>query len=172
MALVSGESQLNLYDTSWVIHTKSEGRAPAKLGLQASVDRSMICNGCIIRGQVVKSVLSPGVYVSPGASVRESVIMNDTWIGPGAVVDRCIVDKDVVVGAGTHLGWGDDYSTPNQDYPDRFNTGPSIVGKGARIPPGCQIGRNVVIEPGVDEEAFAAFGSLVPSGATVRQQGR
>lgn len=172
LELVSGQSKLNLYDTSWIIHTKSEGRAPAKLGPQASVDRSMICNGCIVRGQVVKSVLSPGVYISPGAVVRESVIMNDTWIGPGAVVDRCIVDKNVVVGSGTHLGWGDDYTTPNQEYPDRFNTGPSIVGKGARIPAGCRIGRNVVIEAGVDEEAFAAFDGMVPSGATVKQQGR
>ena len=109
MELVSGQSKLNLYDPSWVIHTKSEERAPAKLGPQAGAHQSMICNGCIVRGQVVRSVLSPGVYVSPGAVVRDSVLMNDTWIGPGAVVDRCIVDKNVVVGAGTQLGWGDDY---------------------------------------------------------------
>lgn len=167
MALVSGQSQLDLYDTKWVVHTKSEGRAPAKLGPQASARQSMICNGCTVRGQVVSSVLSPGVYVSPGAIVRESVILNDTWIGPGAVVDRCIVDKGVVVGPGTQLGWGDDYGTPNQKHPDRFFTGPSIVGKGARIPGAYRIGRNVVIETEVDEEAFAAFNGVVPSGSTV-----
>ncbi len=167
MELVSGESKLDLYDPAWVIHTKSEGRAPAKLGPQAQVDRSMICNGCFVRGQVAKSVLSPGVYVSPGAIVRESVIMNDTWIGPGALVDRCIVDKDVVVGAGAQLGWGDDYTTPNQLHPDRFFTGPSIIGKGARVPSGCRVGRNVVIEAAVDEEAFGAFNGVVPSGSTV-----
>ena len=50
------------------------------------------------------------------------------------MVDRCIVDKNVVIGAGTHLGWGDDYDTPNAAAPDRFNTGPTIVGKGAHIP--------------------------------------
>ncbi len=93
--------------------------------------------------------------------------MNDTWIGPGAVVDRCIVDKNVVVGSGTQLGWGDDITTPNQQYPDRFNTGPSIVGKGARIPGGQRIGRNVVIEADVDEEAFAPFNGVVASGLTV-----
>lgn len=167
MELVSGSSALNLRDPNWVIHTKSENRAPAKLGPQASVDRSMICNGCIVRGQVSKSVLSPGVYVSPGAIVRESVIMNDTWIGPGAVVDRCIVDKEVVVGSGAQLGWGEDYTMPNQQHPDRFYTGPSIVGKGARIPGGCRIGRNVVIESEVDEDAFALFNGVVPSGSTV-----
>jgi glucose-1-phosphate adenylyltransferase len=167
MELVSGQSKLDLYDPSWVIHTRSEERAPAKVGPQAVVRESILSNGCIVRGQVFKSVLSPGVYVSPGAIVRESVIMNDTWIGPGAVVDRCIVDKNAVVGPGTQLGWGDDYDTPNAEHPDRFFTGPTIVGKGARIPGGKRVGRNVVIETDVDEEAFDAFGDVVPSGATV-----
>lgn len=167
MELVSGQPPLNLYDPAWVIHTKSEGRPPAKLGPQASVRRSMICNGCIVRGQVARSVLSPGVYISPGAWVRESVLMNNVWIGPGAVVDRCIVDEDVVVGAGTQLGWGSDYDTPNQRHPDRFYTGPTIVGKGARVPPKLRIGRNVEIKAEVDEEMFASFGDVVPSGSTV-----
>ncbi len=166
MELVSGQSKLNLYDPSWVIHTRSEERAPAKVGPQAVAHESIISNGCIVRGQVVKSVLSPGVYVSPGAIVRESVVMNDTWIGPGAVVDRCILDKNVVVGAGTQLGWGDD-NVANLKHPDRFYTGPSIVGKGAHIPPNRRIGRNVVIESDVDEEAFARFGDDIPSGETV-----
>jgi glucose-1-phosphate adenylyltransferase len=166
MELISGQSALDLYDPKWVIHTRSEERAPVKVGPQATIQQSMVCNGSIVRGQVVRSVLSPGVYVSPGAVVRESVIMNDTWIGPGAVVDCCILDKDVSVGAGTHLGWGDDF-TPNQATPDIFNTGPTIVGKGAHIPSGRRIGRNVVIRPDVDEEGFAAFPEVVLSGATV-----
>jgi len=167
MELVSGQSKLNLYDPNWVIHTKSEGRAPAKLGPQAGAHQSMICNGCIVRGEVVRSVLSPGVYVSPGAVVRDSILMNDIWVGPGAVVDRCIVDKNAAVGPGTQLGWGDDYDTPNAQHPDRFYTGPTIVGKGARIPGGKRIGRNVVIQTDVNEEDFDGFGDLVPSGATV-----
>lgn len=167
MELTSGQSQLDLYDPNWVIHTKSEERPPAKIGPQGAARSSMICNGCNVRGQVIQSVLSPGVYVSPGAVVRASVVMNDVWIGPGAVVDRCIIDKEVVVGSGTHLGWGDDLTTPNQRHPDRFNTGPTIVGRGAHIPGNRRIGRNVVIESDVDDDAFAMFGEVVPSGATV-----
>jgi glucose-1-phosphate adenylyltransferase len=99
--------------------------------------------------------------------VRESVIMNDTWIGPGAVVDRCIVDKNAVIGGGTQLGWGEDYTMPNTRHPDRFYTGPTIVGKGAHVPANRRIGRNVVIEADVDEEAFAMFGDVIASGETV-----
>jgi glucose-1-phosphate adenylyltransferase len=167
MELVSGRSQLDLYDPSWVIHTRSEERGPVKTGPQGFVHESMVCNGCVIRGQVVSSVLSPGAYVSPGAVVRESVLMKDTWVGPGAVVDRCIVDKHTVVGAGTHLGWGEDFDIPNRKHPDRFFTGITIVGENTHIPPGLRIGRNVVMGVGLDEGAFDRFGGVVPSGETV-----
>ncbi len=60
---------------------------------------------------------------------------------------------------------------PTRQHPDRFDTGPTIVGKGAHIPANTQIGRNVVIETDVDEEAFAEFGNVVPSGTTVRLRG-
>jgi glucose-1-phosphate adenylyltransferase len=167
MELVSGKSQLDLYDKDWVIHTRSEERAPARVGSQGQIQQSMVCNGCNVRGQVIRSILSPSVYVSPGAIVRESVIMNDTFVGPGAVVDRCIIDKGVVVGAGTQLGFGADYDTPNQKDPGKFYTGPTIVGKRAHIPPNVTIGRNVVINADVDDDAFDSFQCAVPSGATV-----
>jgi len=110
-------------------------------------------------------VLSPGVYVSPGAIVRDSVVMNDTWIGPGAVLDRVIVDKQVVVGAGAHLGVGDDLTTPNKAAPDKLNTGVTVVGKSAHIPPGITVGRNVVVNADRDAEDFP--GGNVPSGETI-----
>ncbi len=167
MALLEPDSPLRLYDRDWVIHTPSYERPPAKIGPQARVIRSMICNGCIVRGHVERSVLSPGVYVSPGAVVRESVVMNDTWIGPGAVLDRVVVDKEVYVGSGAHLGWGDDLDVPNKLLGEQLSTGITVVGKAAHIPPNIRVGRNVVINSDVDEEAFAAFGDLVPSGEVV-----
>jgi glucose-1-phosphate adenylyltransferase len=167
LALLSGQSPLDLYDPSWIIHTRSLERPPVKVGPQAVIQESMVCNGAIVRGQVVRSVLSSGCYVSPGAVVRESVCMNDTWIGPGAIVDRCILDKNVVVGAGTQLGWGDDFDTPNSASPDRFYTGITLAGIAARIPANQRVGRNVVIHSDVDEETFASFGGVVPSGSTV-----
>lgn len=165
MDLLDPANTLNLYDPNWVIHTLSEERPPAKTGPQSYVSRSMVCNGCIIRGRVERSVLSPGVYVSPGAIVRDSIVMNDTWIGPGAVLDRVIVDKNVVVGPGVLLGHGDELTAANKQQPDKINTGVSIVGKGAHIPAGTRVGRNVVINADRDEEDFPA-GELA-SGETI-----
>ncbi len=166
MELLSPDAPLELYDRSWVIHTRSYERPAAKFGPQARVQQSMICNGSMIRGEVIRSVLSPGVYVSPGAVVRESVVMNDTWIGPGAVLDRVIVDKHVVIGAGAHVGWGDDMRE-NILLPDKLYAGITVVGKGAHIPAHIRVGRNVLIRPNVDEDAFVPFGDEVPSGETV-----
>jgi glucose-1-phosphate adenylyltransferase len=165
MELLDPDNTLHLYDPQWVVHTRSEERPPAKFGPQARVEQSMICNGAIVRGQVQHSVLSPGVYVSPGAIVRDSVVMNDTWIGPGAVLDRVIVDKNVVIGAGVRLGHGDDLTTPNKLEPDKINTGVSVVGKRAHLPANLRVGRNVVINADRDEEHFLS-GELA-SGDTV-----
>jgi glucose-1-phosphate adenylyltransferase len=165
MDLLNPTNSLGLYDPSWVLRTRSEERPPAKIGPQAKVNQSMICNGCVIYGQVERSVLSPGVYVSPGAVVRDSVVMNDTWIGPGVVLDRVILDKNVVVNAGVLLGDGDDLTTPNKEQPDKINTGITIVGKDARIPANLKIGRNVVINADRDEDHFPS--DAVPSGSTI-----
>ncbi len=172
MALLDPDSPLRLYDREWTIHTRSYERPPAKTGPQSRVVRSMICNGCVIRGHVERSVLSPGVYVSPGAVVRESVVMNDTWIGPGAVLDRVIVDKSVVIGSGAHIGWGEDAGVPNKLLNELLNTGITLVGKAAHIPANIRIGRNVLINTDVDEEAFAKFGDTVPSGEVVGGEAR
>jgi glucose-1-phosphate adenylyltransferase len=155
---------LNLHDPNWVIHTRSEERPPVKLGPQAQVINSLISNGCVIRGRVERSVLSPGVYVSPGAVVRESVIINDTWIGPGAIVERAIIDENVVIGTGSYLGYGDDL-TPNRELPNRINTGITVVGAGAHVPGGLSIGRNVLIHSNRLESDFP--GTEIPSGETV-----
>jgi glucose-1-phosphate adenylyltransferase len=138
---------LDLYNPDWVIHTRDQERP-----------------GCVVRGTVVHSVLSPGVYVSPGAVVREAVILNDTWIGPGALVDTAILDADVVIGTGVVVGYGDD-DTPNQEYPDRLNTGITVVGERARVPGGFRLGRNVLVHPGRNETDFAE--PVISSGETV-----
>ncbi|MDA8204187.1 MAG: sugar phosphate nucleotidyltransferase, partial [Chloroflexi bacterium] len=95
MDLLDERPELDLYDTGWLIHTRSEERAPAKIGPTASVHRSMISHGCVIYGTVEHSVLSPGVRVDVGAVVRDSIVMFDSVIRAGAVVDRAILDKQV-----------------------------------------------------------------------------
>ncbi len=49
--------------------------------------------------------------------------------------------------------------------PNNLNTGITLVGKGAQVPAGLRVGRNVVIRPRVPASALPA--DVLPSGETV-----
>jgi glucose-1-phosphate adenylyltransferase len=167
MALLDDNPDLDLYDREWLIHTRSEERAPAKVGPTAQVHRSLISHGCVINGTVVNSVLSPGVRVDVGAVVRDSIVMFDSVIRSGAVVDRAILDKEVVVGQGAIVGDGPDFDTPNKQEPGRLNTGITVVGKQSVVPRGARLGRNVKVGEQVRSADYPA--RTIRSGGTVER---
>jgi glucose-1-phosphate adenylyltransferase len=164
LALLDDVPELDLHDAHWVIHTRSEERPPAKVKPPGEVHNCLISNGCVVYGTVINSVLSPGVRVERGAVVTSSVIMNDARIGPGARVDRAVLDKEVVVGAEAQVGYGDD-NAPNVREPRNLNTGITIAGKRAWIPPGVTIGRNCRVDANVVADDFD--GRSIPSGGSV-----
>ncbi len=164
MGLLAEAPALDLYDPDWVIHTRSEERPAALIGAEARVDGNLICDGCQIEGAALRSVISPGVYIAPGAIVRDSIIMNDTRIEEGAVVDHSILDKGIVVGSHACIGDGDD-NAPNRRAPQRMNTGLNVIGKNSRIPANICIGRNVEIGHHVVESDFPR--GRVASGETI-----
>ncbi|MDR6554304.1 glucose-1-phosphate adenylyltransferase subunit GlgD [Paenibacillus qinlingensis] len=67
------------------------------------VRNSFLGPGCRIEGYVENSILFPGVTVSRGASVRNSVIMQDCAIESSVYLDYVILDKQVVVEQGAVL---------------------------------------------------------------------
>jgi len=170
MELCDLDHPLDLWDTKMQIRTRSQERAPVKVSVSGQVTHSLVSNGCTVQGIVTDSVLSPGVFISPGAVVTQSVLMNDTFVGPGAVLDKVVVDKQVVISAGVHLGAEVGPLAANAEMPDKLNTGITVVGKGAYIPANVHIGRNVLIDADVSE---AAFGDArqIPSGASVHPTG-
>ncbi|HEX5465409.1 MAG TPA: sugar phosphate nucleotidyltransferase [Candidatus Limnocylindrales bacterium] len=170
MDLLEERPALDLYDRSWVIHTRSEERPPARVGATASIHRSLISHGCLVAGTVERSVLAPGVRVGIGAVVRDSIVFFDTDIRAGAIVDRAIVDKFVTVGPNAVVGEGADLSIPNRQEPSRLNTGITVVGKGAAVPRGMRIGRNCRIAEGVRASDYR--GRVLRSGGSVEAHGQ
>ena len=168
MDLLRENPPMDLYETGWLIYTRSEERAPARIGAHATVTQSMISHGCVIEGSVDHSILSPGVRVGAGAVVRDSIVMFDTEIGPGAIVDRAIVDKEVVIGAHARVGDGN-VLRPNRSEPERLFSGLTLVGKQARVPAQARIGRNCRIDPYVTEADFPR--RRVAAGDTVAHAG-
>ena len=167
MELLGERPAFDLYDPSWVIHTRSEERPPAHIRSGAQITSSLISHGCIIKGQVERSVLSPGVVVEEGAVVRDSIVLFDTVIGAGSVIDRAILDKEVVVGKNSQIGYGDDL-TANKLEPTRLNTGITLIGKRAHLPDNLKVGRNCKIGGDLRPEDFST--DTLASGETVEDR--
>ncbi|MBI3964870.1 MAG: glucose-1-phosphate adenylyltransferase [Chloroflexi bacterium] len=176
MDLIGDNPKLDLYDQNWVIHTRSEERAPARVTRLARMDDSFICHGCVVEGTVEQSVLSPGVYVGPGAVVRNAVVMTDTIIEAGAVVNHAIIDKRVRIGRESVIGYSSqvhdgatvqpgDEATRRWDV--RSHPDIALVGREAQIPAGLRIGAGAVIGRMVRESDFE--GREVPAGGRVGQ---
>jgi glucose-1-phosphate adenylyltransferase len=131
MDLLSSPPQLDLYDRSWVIHTRTEERPPARISKGAIIDDCLISNGCIIEEGVhlSRSILSSGVIVRAGATVGESILLTDCELKEKVSVVRSVIDKRVKIGAGCVIGEADS------------STGLKIamIGKSAVIPPGSVI---------------------------------
>ncbi len=151
MDLLQDSPPLDLLDREWIIHTRSEERPPVNIRTGATVNHSLITDGCIIEGTVEYSILSPGVKVQRGAVVKQSIIMPDTVIEAGAVVDKCIIDKNVNIGRFAHVGFGSDYSPVREIG---LTTGITVIGKGSHIPPDIKIGRNVVVGNDLTHDRF------------------
>jgi glucose-1-phosphate adenylyltransferase len=148
MDLLDDPPKMDLYSRSWVIHTRTEERPPARFSKDSLIEDSMISDGCVIESgaQIQRSFLSPGVIVHANAIIRESIILTDSSIAAGAVVERAVIDKRVKIGAGARVG----AINPNELQI-------AMVGKNSAIPDG------LVIEPlgmvGVDV-CYSDFPSL------------
>lgn len=142
MDLLSPSPQLKLYDRSWVVHTRTEERPPARIPGNAHVYASMISHGCIIGAgaRVESCVLSPGVVVQPGAVVRESILLTDCIVESGAVIERAVLDKHVIVEANARVGGGIASSEISVALVGKNSTVP----RGYTVEPGAQIGTDVI----------------------------
>ena len=106
MDLLLDKPPLNLYDRSWVVHTRSEERPPAKIFNGAIIENSLISDGCIVEAgaHVSHSVLSPGVHVQAGAHVLESIILTDCVLESNVTVERTVMDKRAQIKQGAKIG--------------------------------------------------------------------
>ena len=144
----------------WEIRTNVEAeerttdRPPTRYGPKNALQCSLISAGCDIRGTVVNSVLSPGVVVEEGAVVRDSILFQDCVIKKGAVVDLAILDKNVEVGENAVVGHGDGHKVISHEHPKHLYTGISLLGKRCMVPPNKKIGRNCIINPYTQLEAY------------------
>jgi len=126
-------------------------RQPTIIGLQAKICDSLFYNGSRIEGEVIRSVLYPGVKVEKGAVVKDSILLHDTVVQRGARLERVITDTEVVVSEGAQIG----------------GKGPiTTIGRRTILPPGLILAPGVVVHPELGPEKFSQ--PQYPSGVVVQ----
>ena len=107
--LTATEPLLNLYDARWPVWTYQPQLPPAKF-VHNQIDRhgiaieSTIAGGCIISGELNRSVLFSGCRVHSYTRINWSVLLPDVEIGRHARLSRCIVDHGVRIPPGMVIG--------------------------------------------------------------------
>ena len=107
--LTATEPALNLYDSHWPIWTYQQQLPPAKF-VHNLADRhgvaieSMVSGGCIMSGEINRSLLYSACRVHSYAKVDWSVLLPEVDIGRGARLKRCIIDHGVRIPAGMVIG--------------------------------------------------------------------
>ena len=107
--LTATDPALNLYDKNWPIWTYQAQLPPAKF-VHNQIDRhgiaieSTVSGGCIISGEMNRSLLFSSCRVHSYAKVNWSVLLPEVDIGRGARLSRCIVDRAVRIPAGMVIG--------------------------------------------------------------------
>jgi glucose-1-phosphate adenylyltransferase len=129
-------------------------RLPARILGSARVDDSLVCAGCMVAGDVARSVLGPGVVVEAGAVVRDSVLLGDVTVRRGARVGFAIVDDEVEVGEGAAVG-AVDHAAPAERPPI------TVVGRRARVDAGARVNAGDALDADAAPRPRAARGGTL-----------
>ena len=135
--LVAGKVDVFGHD-GYPIISHWDDRPTARLRSGCHVEDSLVSPGVDVSGEVVRSVLGPGVVVEKGARVEDSVIFADCRVEAGARVTTTVADerttfaRDSVVGElpTSRVARDDEVTLVGRD---------TIVGRGQHVAPGARL---------------------------------
>lgn len=169
MELIDLVPEFNLYEEFWKIYTKTDKIPPQYVADTAVIDKAIIGESAEIYGEVHNSVIGSGVYIAPGAVVRDSILMSSTSIGEGTVVNRSIIAENVQIGKNVELGVGEE--VPNKEKPDIYSFGLVTIGEDSVVPDGVKIGKNTAVS-GVTTIEDYKDGILESGGTLIKAGGK
>lgn len=140
MDLLNPNIPLDLNDNEWRIYSRNPVMPPHYVSKGAHVQNSLVAEGCNVYGEIDFAVLFAGVYVAPGAIVKDSIVMPGARIEEGARVQYAIISEDSVIGAGAVVG-----ERP-EDMENKDDWGVAVIGPGCTIAPGAVVPPKAMID--------------------------
>ncbi len=100
MALLDDDPEFNIFENDMRIFSNSNIEPPHYVGEHGKVERSLVCNGCVILGTVKNSILSPNVFIGEGAVVEDAILLPGVRVEANARVFRAIAGEGAVIEPG------------------------------------------------------------------------
>ncbi len=104
MDLLDDDIPIELKDPSFKIYSRNYAHPSSYISKSATVENSLITEGCEIMGKVYHSVISTGCTIEEGAVVENSFVMPNTVIKKGAKVKYSIVSENCTIEEGASVG--------------------------------------------------------------------
>jgi len=152
MELISLVPDFNLYEAYWKIYTKNEIQPPQYIAKDAVVEITILGEGTEIYGEVYNSVIGSNVVIEKGCRIYDSIIMSGAVIGEGTTITKSVVSENAVIGTNVTIGEGE--NRINEQYPQIYNSGISVIGERTVIPNNVWIGKNCAVMGDLKSEHF------------------
>ncbi|MDR3600516.1 MAG: glucose-1-phosphate adenylyltransferase [Desulfosporosinus sp.] len=88
---------LSIFDPRFRIFSNEDILPPHYVGSTAQIENSLVCNGCIVHGEVNNSILAPGVYVGKGVKIKDSILLPYAKVHTGSVIRKTIVGENAEI---------------------------------------------------------------------------
>lgn len=130
----------------WPIYTADNFFKLSATNPRSGIKHRIISDGCVIKGKVENSVVSPGVVVEENAEVHDSIIMAGSILHSHSIVNHCILDENVSVEEHCYIGPRPDSLLGTKEI--------TVIGKGAIIPPYSLIYPEYIISNSAENTGF------------------
>ncbi len=146
MDLLNPNVPLVLGDADWKIYSRNPVMTPHFVHPGATVQNSMITEGCEVAGVIDFSVLFAGVTVQQGAIVRDSIVMPGAVIEEGAVVEYAIIGENAVIGKGARVG------VRPENIIDKDQWGIAVIAEGVHVGAGAVVAAKAMVDQDIAGE--------------------
>ena len=102
MDLLDSNCGFDLNDRYFRVFSNNVSRHPQFIGPDAKIRNSLICDGCMILGEVDHSIISHDVIVHPNTRLKNTIVHRGAIIEDGAVAENCIIGSRGVLRSDKH----------------------------------------------------------------------
>jgi glucose-1-phosphate adenylyltransferase len=101
--LLDKDKNVFLQNPDWKIYTVENNNPPFYLDYDATVQHSLLNEGCEIYGRIEHSVIFNGVKVGKGSVIKNSVILPYTIIESNVTVENAVIGSNSRIQSGVTI---------------------------------------------------------------------